>query len=280
VVGNQFYVNDIYGNAIGATYGGYHLVANNYIYLGTASGGEGIYGSFTNSNIIGNYIYADNHNTGIDLAEGSPTYNDIANNYIYASTYGTTGIVLESGADNNIINGNFCNSVGPGYCINVTSNSIRIINNQVTGVVYTGITVTGNNNTLQNNNIVSTQLYTAGIALSGNTNQVTDNMISATNMWGVAISNTGTGNIISRNTGYTTEASGTATVASGTTYVDVPHGLSVTPSAGQINVVPTNSLGNAAKYWISNLGATTFRINVDTDPGVSTATFNWNISVY
>jgi hypothetical protein len=68
---------------------------------------------------------------------------------------------------------------------------------------------------------------------------------------------------------------GTATVANGQTYVTVTHGLAFTPTADQIRVTPTNNMGNAAKYWISNLGATSFRINVNADPGATTATFSW-----
>ena len=108
------------------------------------------------------------------------------------STYGTNGIVLNSGADNNVIKNNVCS--GAGDCIHVASNSNQIIGNQVTGNFTRGINVLGNSNKVQNNNIVGTCIFVVGIALSGNTNQVIDNIISATNMWGVAISNTGTGN--------------------------------------------------------------------------------------
>ena len=77
------------------------------------------------------------------------------------------------------------------------------------------------------------------------------------------------------NIGHVTENSGTAPIASGSTYFDVAHGLSVTPNAKDISVTPTNSLGNASKFWISNVGASTFRINVNTYPGSATATFAW-----
>ncbi len=42
-------------------------------------------------------------------------------------------------------------------------------------------------------------------------------------------------------------------------------------------MTPTNNLGNAAKFWISDVTGTQFRINVDADPGESTATFVWSI---
>lgn len=88
------------------------------------------------------------------------------------------------------------------------------------------------------------------------------------------VSTTGEHTIVKYNKGYTTENTGTATVPNAATYVDVVHGLSITPSINNICVTPTG-WGNAAKYWISDVGATTFRINVDVDPGASTATFSW-----
>jgi hypothetical protein len=64
-------------------------------------------------------------------------------------------------------------------------------------------------------------------------------------------------------------------VSSGATSQTVNHGLYSTPSINNIIVTPTNSLGSAAKYWISNVTSTQFTINVNVDPGVTTATFVW-----
>jgi hypothetical protein len=88
----------------------------------------------------------------------------------------------------------------------------------------------------------------------------------------------GTGTIVRDNIGWLTEASGTATVANGSTTVVVTHGLSITPTLRDISITPTNSLGNATKFWISTLTATQFTINVNADPGVTTATFAWQAS--
>jgi hypothetical protein len=82
-----------------------------------------------------------------------------------------------------------------------------------------------------------------------------------------------------RNRGFATESSGTATVTNGNTLVNVSHSLSTTPAISDIKVTPTNNLGNAAKLWISDVGASTFRINVDVDPGATTATFSWSILI-
>ena len=84
--------------------------------------------------------------------------------------------------------------------------------------------------------------------------------------------------IIKRNNGYVTENSGTATIGSSSTTVAVNHGLSYTPLINDIRVTPTNNLGNAAKFWVSNPTATQFTINIDSNPGGgNTATFSWRI---
>jgi len=70
--------------------------------------------------------------------------------------------------------------------------------------------------------------------------------------------------------------SGTGTILNGNTYIDVAHGLEVTPSATNINVSQAESLGSASNFWVSDIDDTTFRINVDVDPGKD-LTFNWKI---
>jgi hypothetical protein len=85
--------------------------------------------------------------------------------------------------------------------------------------------------------------------------------------------------MIRNNIGHITENSGTATVASGTTSIAVNHGLSVTPSAGDITVTPTNSMGSATKFYIDTYTSTQFTIHTDVDPGVTTATFAWKAEV-
>ncbi len=89
------------------------------------------------------------------------------------------------------------------------------------------------------------------------------------------IESSGTDTIVRNNAGWVTEKGGLATVANGTTAIAVTHGLSVTPTLANISVTPTNSLGTAAKFWISGVGATQFTINVNADPGVTTAAFAW-----
>lgn len=114
-----------------------------------------------------------------------------------------------------------------------------------------------------------------GNALSGN---VAGSLIANNYFNGfttnVSISN-GNAAYWSNNVGYITSNNGTATVANGTTSITVSHGLSRTPNTSDILVTPTNSMGSATKFYVTNIGATTFDIVVNTDPGATTATFAW-----
>jgi hypothetical protein len=73
--------------------------------------------------------------------------------------------------------------------------------------------------------------------------------------------------------------SGTATVANGTTSIAVAHGLTKTPVLGDVSVTPTNNMGNSTKFWTSAPTSTGFTINVDINPGATTATFSWRVQV-
>jgi hypothetical protein len=80
-----------------------------------------------------------------------------------------------------------------------------------------------------------------------------------------------------RNMGWISEGSGTTTVSSGSTSITVNHGLSQTPQAQDITITPTNNLGQATRFWVSNITSTSFQLNVDSDPGATGATFAWRI---
>lgn len=55
--------------------------------------------------------------------------------------------------------------------------------------------------------------------------------------------------------------SGSATVTAGNTYVDKTHGLGTTPDENKIKLTSKDDLGGRS-VWISNVGNTTFRINI------------------
>ncbi len=71
---------------------------------------------------------------------------------------------------------------------------------------------------------------------------------------------------------------GNATVANTKTSIIVSHGLFYTPIKSQIILTPTNNLGNSTKYWVSDISETSFKINVDVDPGATTAKFAWVVN--
>lgn len=67
---------------------------------------------------------------------------------------------------------------------------------------------------------------------------------------------------------------GSATILAGSTYVDVPHGLSFTPTIDEIVLTPQDDLGGRG-FWPSNPTSTTFRINISmADPDLA-HTFSW-----
>lgn len=80
------------------------------------------------------------------------------------------------------------------------------------------------------------------------------------------------------NHGYVTRNIGTATVTNGTTSIAVTHGLARTPTAGEIQVTPTESIAGAARFWVDTITSTQFTINVDSDPGTD-VTFGWHAEI-
>lgn len=83
------------------------------------------------------------------------------------------------------------------------------------------------------------------------------------------------------NLGYVTEDSGIATIPSGGTSVTVPYSMDRPVTGGKIQVTPTGSgygLSNATKFWLSDVGAGSFDILVDQDPGRSIQ-FRWVVGV-
>lgn len=91
----------------------------------------------------------------------------------------------------------------------------------------------------------------------------------------------GSGTAVLR-TGTTTKKyqnSGTANIGAAATNVTVTHNLGKTPSAADISITPTADIGAARKFWISNINATTFRINVNVAPGAATS-FAWQAEAY
>jgi|GEM_PF-1695755 len=121
-----------------------------------------------------------------------------------------------------------------------------------------------------------------GIYVSNGSGTALDKLIIDGNLFdnislGIASDNTNwTNTRISNNRGYVTGAHGTATITNGNTSVNVTHGLAITPAVGNIQITPAGSLGSAGFFWVDTIGSTTFRINVNTDPGAD-VTFGWRV---
>jgi hypothetical protein len=286
----------------------YNVIANNYI---LDAGNDGIVYSASNGIIKGNMIYGTGKNTGgasagkyypssssgiqigedsinvlidgnmiidafrtgIRATRGNNVKIWIINNTVTLS--GQDGIRFQD-IDDMVIRGNFVFNNGVGR----TGETMTA----ATGIRSRNLTSCSNwiikDNFVYDDQVSATQEY--GIYLQdvgGNTITnliVEDNIIQDNNTADVSLAYTPSR--ISNNAGYLTENSGTATIASGDTHIDVTHGLAITPEAANISVTPTNSMGDSAKYYISDIGATTFRINVNADPGATTATFAWQIN--
>ena len=140
-----------------------------------------------------------------------------------------------------------------------------------------GFFITGNSFTKVSSNITYGVYVDNTTASSTNIRIFANDFTNCTNS--VTFSSAaGTGCQVAHNIGCVTEAVGTCTVANGaTTTGNVAHGLTSwrTLRASDIILTPTNSLGNAAKYYVSSIDATNFVVTVNADPGATTATFGW-----
>jgi hypothetical protein len=169
--------------------------------------------------------------------------------------------------------------------------------NHIKDVIYGGIYArSGNrifNNVIENTNILNDTIYFDKGCIYVDTcddvwiigNVFKDSQSTPTTPYGVALNNstniliqlnqfkgpftvtpikfygTNADLSIKRNIGYVTENSGTATITAGSTYVDVTHGLSVTPDINKIKITPKDNLGGRS-FWVSNVTSTTFGINI------------------
>lgn len=79
---------------------------------------------------------------------------------------------------------------------------------------------------------------------------------------------------IHHNPDFISEYASTAQITSGNTSVTVTHNLSGTVAQYYIMVCPHSDWASAAKFWVANVGATTFDIVVNANPG-ATITFVW-----
>ena len=211
-----------------------------------------------------------------------------------SGSHNCIGIRVQNALNTKIVASMFDGTAGDS--IFLVANKCVVANNLVTGPgdasssgTHSGIHLEFNThfnvisgNSLETSNTVSGKVRS--LIREESTGGAGDNLIEGNSVtWGAfgpsvgLIESAGANTIVRNNIGWNTEKVGTATVANGSTTVNVTHGIDGTPALGNISVTPTNSMGSAAKFWISGATNTQFTINVNADPGVTTATFAWSI---
>jgi hypothetical protein len=246
------------------------FMGTDFEYLGGASAPIGsapvmLYDQAGLQHIIGcNFVQGNNNCIGIRVQNAFDTK-------VIGSTFdGLAGDCIFLVANKCIISGNLI--TGPGDAGNQPASGIHLEFNTHFNAI--------SGNSLETSNTVAGRVRS--LIREEGTGGSGDNLIEGNSVtWGTygptvgLIEAGGTNTIVRNNIGWKTENGGTATVADGTTTIDVTHGVDTTPTLGTIAITPTNNLGNAAKFWISGVTNTKFTINVDADPGVTTATFSW-----
>jgi hypothetical protein len=246
------------------------FIGTDFEYLGGASSPIGsspimLYDQAGLQHIIGsNFVQGSNNCIGIRVQNAFDTK-------IIGSTFdGLAGDCIFLVANKCVVSGNLI--TGPGDAGSQPASGIHLEFNTHFNVI--------SGNSLETSNTVAGQVRS--LIREEGTGGSGDNLIEGNSVtWGSfgptvgLIESGGTNTIVRNNIGWKTENGGTATVANATTTIDVAHGLDATPALGNIAVTPTNNLGNAAKFWISGVTNTQFTINVDVDPGATTATFSW-----
>ncbi|MEM2567332.1 MAG: right-handed parallel beta-helix repeat-containing protein [Candidatus Bathyarchaeia archaeon] len=275
------------------------IFENCYIELNDASG---IYSRkyFSNCEVKGCYIYS-NGEDGIYLYLGCR--NKFSNNYIVLNT--KNGINFDTSYENEVI-GNQISSNGlrnriegnlierngregiygfGGFSYNIIMGNHFHDNSQASTNTYNDIWLRTDGTRYCVNNVIMGNHF-LGAVLTGNkakygieeSASTDDYNIISRNIFGLLgtapVKQSGVNTKVQDNIGYITENSGTATITAGATYVDVTHGLAITPDINRIKVVPKDNLGGRS-FWISDVGATTFRINISSVDTVDHA-FGWS----
>jgi len=186
--------------------------------------------------------------------------------------------IIAYGLHDGKISGNIVQNVGQhGICIAAPTQRVILSGNRIVDVgksasgTYNGIYLYGGEckyNMVVDNMVsdsVPNQLHAIEEADSADYNIIIGNRVEGAT--DTLIAKVGSNTDVKRNSGYATENSGTATISS-STYVDVTHGLAGTPTT--INVTPATS--GTGDWYLSDIGATTFRINVANS---GTYTFHW-----
>ncbi|MEM4846747.1 MAG: glycosyl hydrolase family 28-related protein [Thermosphaera sp.] len=198
------------------------------------------------------------------------------------NNYGLTGVLLsEYSNDIRLVQPHLDNNHGHGMVVKGKRNTIiepfAFNNSRSEAGAYDGISLQGAEQTIIIGGIftdfqqVKTQAY--GIdEESGDYNLIIGCILTGNLIGGLRL--TGANSRAYHNIGYRNANSGTATIPPNSTYVDVEHGLDVTPDINKIRIVPKDDLAGRS-FWVSDVTRTTFRINISTPDTVSHS-FGWS----
>lgn len=225
-------------------------------------------------------------------------------------------IFLEATADGTTIVGNNCNIVyrdadtNGGRFIDAASGTIDVVvsGNYITGCARQAIICASacHDWVITGNRFIGNNTSTAGAAIhcvGSNNWLITGNSCSGANSKLVITTTTSDSYVITGNrhsgatqvissdlvgtayllrnnigAGLVTETIGTASILNGTTSIAVTHGLSYTPSAGEITITPTeNPTNTAGTIWVDTITSTQFTVNCENDPGASNLDFAWSV---
>jgi len=208
---------------------------------------------------------------GIKIMGSSALFNSVIGNVV--SNVGRHLIAISGGAKWNRVIGNYLEATW------------------TTDTIYDGISIGGADdgggngsggqygNIIANNIIRAPSIYNRlrhGIREYGDStvyNIIENNIIRGV-IFSSKIKWVGTETIVRHNIGFVTENSGEAIITAGNTYVDVSHGLDITPDINKIRITPKDNL-NGRDYWISDVNSSIFRINISSSDSVD-HTFGWS----
>lgn len=94
-----------------------------------------------------------------------------------------------------------------------------------------------------------------------------------------AIIKLGAGSRYGANTGFKTRNTGTSFLAAGATTLVVNHGLDVTPIVEHFLLTPASQTIAGHQYWVTNVTATQFTLNVDAAVGGGGVNVVWHVEV-
>jgi len=187
------------------------------------------------------------------------------NNTFLAST--AAGLALASGSYLNVVDCTFITGA-VGIDVYIDANHVRLEGNQM-----------GNNLTNLGTPLAIGILLKTGVDHI----QVKNNNLCATSVAPITINNgpLGPTKIVKENDCYVTENSGgPVSIASGSTTINVSHGLSLQPGLQHITITPTNVPTNAnVQAKVTSSSASNFTITLTGDPGASGFQFYWRVRI-